>query len=83
MSFNAEYFYYPDDQTTIERTNALSVGFDIETGGHVFQLHFSNAQAMFDRAFITETTGKWGDGGIYFGFNISRTFVLQKPKEFR
>lgn len=83
VSFNAEYFYYPDDQTTIEQTNALSVGFDIETGGHVFQLHFSNAQAMFDRAFITETTGKWGDGGIYFGFNISRTFVLQKPKEFR
>ncbi|MDA3944832.1 MAG: DUF5777 family beta-barrel protein [Bacteroidetes bacterium] len=83
VSLNAEYFYYADDQTTLDRTNALSIGFDIETGGHVFQLHFSNAQAMFDRAFITETTGKWSDGGIYFGFNISRTFVLKKPVGFR
>ncbi|MBU1370928.1 MAG: hypothetical protein KJ578_06295 [Bacteroidetes bacterium] len=83
VSLNAEYFYYADDQTTLDRTNALSIGFDIETGGHVFQLHFSNAQAMFDRAFITETTGKWSDGGIYFGFNISRTFVLKKPEGFR
>jgi len=83
VSFNAEYFYYPDDQTTLDRTNALSFGFDIETGGHVFQLHFSNAQAMFDRAYITETAGKWGKGDIFFGFNISRTFVLKKPEGFR
>jgi hypothetical protein len=83
VSFNAEYFYYPDDQTTLKRTNALSLGFDIETGGHVFQLHFSNAQAMFERAYITETAGEWGKGDIFFGFNISRTFVLKKPEGFR
>jgi len=59
------------------------MGFDIETGEHVFQLHISNAQAMFDRAFITETTGKWNKGDIYFGFNISRNFVLKKPEAFR
>jgi len=83
VSFNAEYFYYPDDQTSLDRTNALSFGFDIETGGHVFQLHFSNAQAMFERAYITETAGEWGKGDIFFGFNISRTFVLKKPEGFR
>ena len=60
--------------------NPLSVGFDIETGGHVFQLHFSNATGMNERAFITETTGKWGKGEIRFGFNLSRVFQLKKRK---
>ena len=82
-SVNAEYFYYPESQTSLKRNDVLSVGFDIETGGHVFQLHISNADAMFDRAFITETSGSWSKGDIYFGFNISRAFVIRKPKEFR
>jgi len=82
-SVNAEYFYYPQGQTTRKRYDVFSMGFDIETGGHVFQLHISNADAMFDRAFISETTGSWGKGDIYFGFNISRAFVIRKPKEFR
>jgi opacity protein-like surface antigen len=83
MTFNAEYFYYPDDQTTLTKTDIISLGFDIETGGHVFQLHISNGQPMFERAFITETTGKWGSGDVYFGFNISRNFVIVKPEAFR
>lgn len=58
----------------------LSVGFDIETGGHVFQLHFSNATGMNERAFITETTGQWGKGEIRFGFNLSRVFQVKKKK---
>jgi opacity protein-like surface antigen len=83
MTFNVEYFYYPDDQTTLTKTDIISLGFDIETGGHVFQLHISNGQPMFERAFITETTGKWGSGDVYFGFNISRNFVIVKPEAFR
>lgn len=59
----------------------LSVGFDIETGGHVFQLHFSNSTGMNERAFITETTGQWGKGEIRFGFNLSRVFQVRKKKE--
>jgi hypothetical protein len=58
----------------------LAVGFDIETGGHVFQLHFSNSQGMNEKAFITNTTEKWGNGDIRFGFNLSRMFVLKKKK---
>ncbi|MGB8190445.1 MAG: DUF5777 family beta-barrel protein [Chitinophagaceae bacterium] len=58
--------------------NPLSVGVDIETGGHVFQLHFSNAQGMNEKAFITNTLDKWGD--VRFGFNLSRMFVIKKPK---
>lgn len=58
----------------------LSVGFDIETGGHVFQLHFSNSTGMNERAFITETTNQWGKGEIRFGFNLSRVFQIRKKK---
>jgi hypothetical protein len=49
---------------------------DIETGGHVFQLHVTNSQGMFERAFLTETGGRWRDGALYFGFNLSRVFDL-------
>ena len=58
--------------------NPLSIGFDIETGGHVFQLHFSNATGMNEKAFITNTTNKWGKGEIRFGFNLSRVFTIAK-----
>ncbi len=60
----------------------LSVGFDIETGGHVFQLHFSNSTGMNERAFITETTGNWAKGDIRFGFNLSRVFQIKKRKSY-
>ena len=56
--------------------NVLSLGFDMQTGGHVFQLHLSNSPAMIDPEFITRTTGEWLKGDIYFGFNISRVFTL-------
>lgn len=59
----------------------LSVGFDIETGGHVFQLHFSNSTGMNERAFLTETTGRFGKGEIRFGFNLSRVFQVTRKKQ--
>ena len=61
----------------------LSIGVDIETGGHVFQLHVSNSTGMTERTFINETAGSWGKGDLRFGFNISRVFTLKKPKELR
>jgi hypothetical protein len=60
--------------------NSFSVGFDIETGGHVFQLHLTNSLAMVEKGFITETSESWGNGGIHLGFNISRDFVLKRGK---
>jgi len=80
VSLNAEYYYQlPDTQGPLS-TNVLSLGVDIETGGHVFQLHFTNSRGMTEKAFITETTGKWEDGDILFGFNISRVFNVKKTK---
>ena len=58
--------------------NPLSIGFDIETGGHVFQLHFSNSSGMNEKAFITNTTKSWGKGEVSFGFNLSRVFTVSK-----
>lgn len=75
VSFNVEYFYRFSEDETVSY-NPFAVGFDIETGGHVFQLHFTNARQMTERGFITETTGDFFKGNIHFGFNISRVFQL-------
>jgi hypothetical protein len=72
-SINAEYHYAIAGLPT-DHVNSLSIGMDIETGGHVFQLHVTNSQGMFERAFLTETGGQWRDGALYFGFNLSRVF---------
>lgn len=80
VSINAEYYYQIPGYKLTGSTNCLSIGFDIETGGHVFQLHFTNSPGMSERAFITETTGHWSKGDILFGFNISRVFTIGKIK---
>lgn len=74
-SINAEYFLQFNDK---RNANVLSLGFDIETGGHIFQLHMSNSSAMIDPNFITKTEGQWLQGDVYFGFNISRVFTLYR-----
>lgn len=76
VALNAEYAYVFPDQIAEEFRNSLSIGFDIETGGHVFQLHFTNSTSMIEKGFITETNGSWLDGDIHFGFNVSRVFTL-------
>jgi len=80
ISFNAEYYYVanPHDYQGQAVYNPLSVGFDVETGGHVFQLICTNSVAMIEKGFIGETTGQWSKGDIHFGFNISRVFTLKK-----
>ena len=80
MAFVVDYFYVTNGVPHSDGSNPLSVGVDIETGGHVFQLHFSNTSGMNERAFITQTTNKWGKGDIQFGFNLSRVFNLKKKK---
>jgi len=82
MAFVVDYFLVTNGLANSVGTNPLSVGVDIETGGHVFQLHFSNTSGMNERAFITETTNKWGKGDIQFGFNLSRVFTIKKKPGF-
>jgi hypothetical protein len=63
-----------------ESYNTLGFGIDIETGGHVFQLVFTNTRGLTERSFITETEGDFADGDIHFGFNVTRTFQLSGKK---
>ncbi|WP_298150478.1 DUF5777 family beta-barrel protein [Flavobacterium sp.] len=74
LSLNLEYAARMDAPENEMYHNPLSLGLDIETGGHVFQLLFSNSQAINDVAYFTNATGKWNGGGIYFGFNMYRVF---------
>ena len=77
-SLNIEYFYVLPEQLANGFNHSLSIGFDIETGGHVFQLHFTNSTSMIEKGFIAETSGNWGTGDIHFGFNISSVFTVGK-----
>jgi len=81
-SLNVEYYYRITEKDGVlinqnQFYNSLSIGLDIETGGHVFQLHITNSLPMYEVGFLTETNQSWGEGGIHFGFNISREFTLK------
>jgi len=82
-SINVEYFY-PFQGTRISGTyQTFSVGYEIETGGHVFQIHLSNSTGMTEKTFIAENTGRWSKGDIHTGFNISRVFTIRKSKDIK
>lgn len=80
IAITLDYFHNINGLVEDLTFDPLSVGVDIETGGHVFQLHFSNAVGMNERAFITETTNSWAKKQMRFGFNLSRVFQIKKPK---
>ncbi len=73
-SINMDYGVHLNRNENSVYKNPLSIGFDLETGGHVFQMHFTNAQAMFEEGFIVNGQGDWSDGDFFFGFNLSRVF---------
>ncbi len=73
--------FYIENGQKMNFNDALSIGVDIETGGHVFQLHLSNSRGLADPQWMARTPGTWGNGDIYLGFNISRVFTLKKPKK--
>lgn len=75
-----EYFYRFNQWESIQTYDPVGIGLDIETGGHVFQLHFTNARVINEPAFIGRTTDDFFAGDIRFGFNISRTFQLGAKK---
>ena len=72
LSVNVEYMYNFDKPGYY--VNPLSVGLDLETGGHIFQLLFTNSQAMTEGGYLTNAAGDWGKGDFFFGFNLYRVF---------
>ena len=76
FSLNLDYGVHVNRSDSSTFNNPLSIGVDIETGGHIFQLHFTNAQPIFENGFLGQASGDWSDGDFFFGFNISRVFDL-------
>jgi len=74
VSLNMEYYQRVGEVQNNPFQNSVAIGVDIETGGHVFQLHLTNSQSMIEKGFITETKGNFFKGDIHFGFNITRVF---------
>ena len=81
MAINLEYHYTVNPLESLDTTNSLAFGLEIETGGHVFQIILSNSEQMIERGFITESTDNFFDGDIHLGFNISRAFEGGKKKK--
>ncbi|WP_089351829.1 DUF5777 family beta-barrel protein [Flavobacterium sp. ov086] len=72
LSLNLEYAQNFDKPSFYN--NPLSVGLDIDTGGHIFQLLFTNSQSMTESGYLTSAAGNWGKGDFFFGFNLYRVF---------
>ncbi|NBW03845.1 MAG: hypothetical protein EBR87_09090 [Cytophagia bacterium] len=89
LSLSAEYYKNIVDTQKFLKTSvsaypyqdSFSIGFDIETGGHVFQLHFTNSRGMIEKHFISQTTGTWANADIFYGFNLARTFSFEPDKK--
>lgn len=84
MALTAEYLIRlnarENDAPAYERYDAIGFGIDIETGGHVFQLVFTNSLGLIERSVVAETSGNFWDGDIHFGFNVTRSFQLNRKK---
>lgn len=90
MALVVDYFIpfrNSDDKAYLETNNAtkfydpLGVGLEIETGGHVFHLNFTNATAIEEIQVIPSTTSSWTKGQYRWGFSISRRFSFNKDKK--
>jgi hypothetical protein len=84
LALTGEYYWVNHPETVLtssSRYNPFSVGIDIETGGHVFQIMVTNSLGMREGTFIGNTTGSWAKGDVHLGFNISRVFTLKKNQK--
>lgn len=76
QAITIEYAYRLNKYTNAVFYDSFGIGWEIETGGHVFQMHLTNSFGLADNQFYTYTTGSWKNFGIRLGFNISRVFFL-------
>jgi hypothetical protein len=73
-SLNIDYAAHLNRTANSLYNNPLSIGFDLETGGHVFQMHFTSSQGIDEAGYLGRTTGDWTKGDVFFGFNLARVF---------
>ena len=80
MAVVLEYYLRLNEKSNNPYNDAIGINIEFETGGHVFQLVFTNTLGMVERHFMAETEGDFFDGDIHFGFNITRAFQLGRKK---
>jgi len=73
-SLNMDYAAHLNRASNSVYKNPLSIGVDLDTGGHIFQMHFTSSQAIHEAGFLGQTTGDWTKGDVFFGFNLLRVF---------
>jgi hypothetical protein len=73
-SINADYAAHLNRASGSIYKNPLSIGVDLETGGHVFQMHFTSSQGIHEAGYLGQSTGDWTKGNVFFGFNLARVF---------
>lgn len=86
--FIADYFHSFRSQNStdalrsqgIRLYDALGVGLELVTPGHVFHVNFTNTTSILENRFIPRTTTSWGKGEYRWGFTVSRDFILFKNK---
>ncbi len=74
ISITGEFVPHFNRISNSDFKDVVSLGIDWEVGGHIFQLMLTNSQQLNDTHYVTNATGDWSDGDIYFGFNLYRVF---------
>lgn len=74
VTLNSDYVIHLNRANNSPYKNPLSIGVDVDTGGHIFQLHFTNSLGMHESGFVSNTEGDWSKGEFSFGFNLVRVF---------
>jgi hypothetical protein len=80
MALVGEYYLRLNEKSNNLNDDAIGLGIEFDTGGHIFHFVFTNSLGMMERAFMAETQGEFFNGDIHFGFNITRTFQLAGKK---
>lgn len=60
--------------------NNVGIGWDVEAGGHVFQMYFVTSQALNEQYLLGGGNGVPGEE-FRLGFNVNRIFALGQKKK--
>ncbi len=78
-SIIADYSHtFGRDNLQQDFNDVLGAGVEIETGGHVFSIMFTNASGILENDYLVNTMDSWSEGGFKFSFHISRMFSMSK-----
>jgi hypothetical protein len=61
-------------QNTPSFQDPLGIGYEVETGGHVFTVNFTNANSISEMNFLSNSQQRISKGQYRIGFTISRMF---------